>query len=239
MLTTPIAALIWDYDGTLIDSLAKNLAVTKVIFKELFNTGEAEHPALRTQTLYNQALQRCNNWQHLYREEFKLSPQQVEIAGAAWGEVQQRVVQATPVYQGLSHLFDTLVDIPNGIVSQNAKNTIEDTLVKNRLAHHFDNIIGYQDVSLLQQKPHPQGLLISMSCLCKDREGTVLFIGDHHTDVEMAHRARQVMDERGAAINVTSVLVRFGDIKVPYHHQLQPDFIIDSPSDLLSLIRQQ
>ena len=57
-----VAAVIWDYDGTLVDTRQKNLAVTREIVWEVLQKSFEEFPALATIENYEQANLASVNW---------------------------------------------------------------------------------------------------------------------------------------------------------------------------------
>ncbi len=232
----PISAIIWDYDGTIVNSLSKNLEVTRIIFKELFNLDESNHKALESEKFYFQALQRCDNWQHLYATEFHLAEEQIQKAGSIWGNVQKRVDKSTPVYQTLKETLEKLNKIPNGIVSQNDSRNIQTTLEKENIDKYFSNIIGYNDVSNTEQKPHPRGLLSCIERFHNGEPSTIFFIGDHHTDIEMVNNTKSVLSEGDIKVNVISVLAQFTNDDSNYERRPTPDFILSSPKELIALV---
>ena len=78
MSNTKIKAIIWDYDGTLVDTRHKNLNVTKNIFESITETDVSEFPALRSLENYYLANRRASNWRELYRQEFNLTEKQID-----------------------------------------------------------------------------------------------------------------------------------------------------------------
>ena len=50
----------------------------------------------------------------------------------------------------------------------------------------FNALLGvrYEEVEMTRQKPAPDGLLHSIESMVDGESGTVLYVGDHPTDVE-------------------------------------------------------
>ncbi|MEJ2637852.1 MAG: HAD-IA family hydrolase, partial [Calditrichia bacterium] len=76
--------------------------------------------------------------------------------------------------------------ISTGIVSTKFRYRIENIMRRENLLHHFDVIVGGEDVS--NHKPDPEGLLKAVSLLKCNPEKTI-YIGDNTTDAETARRA--------------------------------------------------
>jgi phosphoglycolate phosphatase-like HAD superfamily hydrolase len=89
---TNINAIIWDYDGTLVDTCHKNLNVTKKIIASTTKTDASKFPALQSLEKYDVANRRTSNWRELYRQEFNLTENQIDEAGRMWSAYQLNIV---------------------------------------------------------------------------------------------------------------------------------------------------
>ncbi len=76
-----ICAIIWDYDGTLVDSRQKNLNVTRKIVSKILKGDPKEIPALNSLSNYHQAHIKATNWREFYESSFNLKDDQVDEAG--------------------------------------------------------------------------------------------------------------------------------------------------------------
>ncbi|HCA78695.1 MAG TPA: HAD family hydrolase, partial [Bacteroidetes bacterium] len=74
-------AIIWDYDGTLVDTRVKNFEVTKRLMHRLLGARSGEFPALRRLDQYVQATRTAENWRALYRNEFGMTEGEIDEAG--------------------------------------------------------------------------------------------------------------------------------------------------------------
>jgi phosphoglycolate phosphatase len=72
------------------------------------------------------------------------------------------------------------------VVSTKFRYRIEAALARDELLHHFDAIVGGEDVT--RHKPDPEGLHAALSKLGESREHA-LYVGDHPVDAEAAQRA--------------------------------------------------
>ena len=79
------AAILWDYDGTLVDSAVKNRFVTVQLLKR-FDPDIERHlpPALQSVEAYRQANLRWSGWKEVCRREYGLTLPQLEEAGRLW-----------------------------------------------------------------------------------------------------------------------------------------------------------
>jgi phosphoglycolate phosphatase-like HAD superfamily hydrolase len=73
-----ILAIIWDYDGTLVDSRRKNLNVTRKIVSKILKGDPSEIPALSSLSNYHHAHIKATNWREFYEESFGRSRQNVD-----------------------------------------------------------------------------------------------------------------------------------------------------------------
>jgi len=99
----PLTAVIWDYDGTLADTRAKNWGVTRHIVRRFTGTNPDEIEGLSSLEAYTRALHRTHSWRRLYVDEFGLSEQDTNEAGRLWTEYQLMDPTVTPVYDGISN----------------------------------------------------------------------------------------------------------------------------------------
>ena len=182
-------AIIWDYDGTLFDTREKNYNVTKKIIKEV-KGGFNQFPVLNSVTEYCNSHLQAANWRDFYRDEFNLSEDEIDTAGKLWTEYQLDDYTNVPPIYGVRDVIKSL-NFPQGIVSQNSSENITQNLKRNNLNTYFQSIIGYEEVDLKLQKPHPAGLLKCIEHLCNSKSGNAFYIGDHETDLQTAKNANQ------------------------------------------------
>jgi HAD superfamily hydrolase (TIGR01549 family) len=200
-----LKAIIWDYDGTLVDTRQKNLNVTRNIIESLLKTESSAFTALQTLENYTCATRKISNWREFYRQELNLSDQQIDEAGRMWTPYQLMDHTDATIFEGIDTVIGNLTDFPHGIVSQNSKTSITRNLKKLRMLPFFNHIVGYEEVELKQQKPEPDGLLSCLKKLSISDSGNVCYIGDHQTDVLCVRAANRVLQQNGARINVFSI----------------------------------
>lgn len=230
-------ALIWDFDGTLVDTRHRNLAVTREIVERVSGRSPSEFPELSSVETYEALDRRVANWRELYRDAFGFDEEQTDRAGLLWTEHQLRSDVPTPPFAGIAEALERLPDVPQGIVSLNARENIEEVLDTEGLRHHFGTIVGYAEVSLRRQKPAPDGLLRCLEALAPDGRGEILYVGDHVTDVRCAEAANRRLLEEGYGPRVVTVAARFRPSTDVTRWSPPPDHVAREPARVVELAR--
>ncbi|MCF7792422.1 MAG: HAD family hydrolase [Candidatus Cloacimonetes bacterium] len=222
-----LQAILWDFDGTLVDSTQKNHNVTKRILSEFENSMKFSNLNLNQYLL---ALSKSKNWYELYMNHFGLSEIETVKAGKLWSKYQLEDDTPVNIFDGLIDVLETSQSIKHGIVSQNSKDNIKKLLIELQLDRYFQAIIGYEEVELDHQKPHPEGIL---NCLdeMSVTSGKVVYIGDNETDIYTAINA----DKKLREIKICTIGVDFENERNRKHWKIQPDFIINNFRDLSRL----
>ena len=83
-----IKAIVWDYDGTLVDSRIKNLNVTRKIIEKATGKKYSDFPALDNFPDFEKAHQQSENWRDFYFREFGFTEEQTNHVGVWWTEFQ-------------------------------------------------------------------------------------------------------------------------------------------------------
>ena len=227
-----LKAVIWDYDGTLVDSRQKNLSVTRKIVEKITNRSADEFPMLTDLEKYHRATMESSNWRKFYREEFELNKEEVDEAGSLWTVYQLNDSTQVNILAGIREGMNSIETIPQGIVSQNSKSNIERQLKSDGLIKYFSHISGYEEVALDRQKPEPDGLISCIKDLTDSEDGTIFYIGDHETDIQCAARANQIL----ADLEVLSIGVLYGTGIDNVKWNTQPDFEANSVQELFDII---
>jgi len=230
-----VEAVIWDYDGTLVDTRQKNLDVTKEIVSEVLNKGHEEFPALLTLENYEKANTRSANWRELYSREFLMNDEQTNYAGSLWTKYQLLHTSRLELYQGLRETIMKLGEsYPQGIVSLNSHANIRNSLSHNGVDRYFTAIIGYEEVDFAKQKPDPDGLLKCITHLnIHNTRGTIVYIGDHETDAHCVCNANQVLGKK----RVTSIGALYEKEQAHKNWNYQPDHIALTTNQITEIIR--
>ena len=231
-----LRAVIWDFDGTLVDTRQKNLNVTRALVEVVCGVPADSCEALCSLQQYEDALSRHVSWREFYRQELRMSDAQVGEAASQWMAFQLRDETRAELIDGVNEVVRALAHLPQGIVSLNARDNIRRFLVNLGVEAHFDEVIGYEAVGLERQKPAPDALVLCIERLTDLAPGRVLFVGDHSTDVECAINANQWFASRGVDVEVLSVGAQYGP--TPYHASWvsEPHLRALTPRDILGFV---
>ena len=236
MSNTKIKAIIWDYDGTLVDTRHKNLNVTRNIIESIIETDAEEFSALRSLENYSLANRRASNWRELYRQELNLTEKQTDKAGQLWTAYQLNDKTDVTFYEGIKAVISDLSKFPHGIVSQNSRSGIMQNLEKKQLLPFFKYIVGYEEVDLKKQKPEPDGLLSCMEKLTAIESGYVCYIGDHETDVLCVRAANRVLQEENVNVKIFSIGACYDSGMDTATWDARPDFEAQKVEDILKIV---
>lgn len=231
-----VDAVLWDFDGTLADSAAKNIAITKQILKRVAPrlTGENLPSALHNEQNYHAANHGADHWRDLYRDFFGMTGTEIEAAGPLWETYQMLDNTAVTLFEGIFETVTHLASLPQGICSANATQNIARVLDESGMAPSFRSVIGYEDLPHHHQKPAPDG---GMKCLQEifghTQDKTILYVGDHIADVLFARGMAERLEPSNTVI---SVAVTYSGAK-PAQWREQPDVVIEHPAELTALCR--
>lgn len=230
-------AILWDFDGTLADSAAKNIAITKQILARVAPhlSGEKLPHALQSETNYHAANHGADHWRDLYREFFGMTTGEIEKAGPMWETYQMHDKTEVTLFDGISDTINHFSDYPQGICSANSTANIRQVLNENGLDSAFQSVIGYEDLPQHHQKPAPDGGIFCLQEIFgHTQDKTIMFIGDHVADVLFA---RGLNERLGPSNTVISVIVTYSGAN-PDCWREQPDKIIDTPSELAEWVNK-
>lgn len=233
-----ITGIMWDYDGTIIDSANKNIEVTIEVLKHFDKDIEKHLPeTLQTYENYQNANHKYKNWRELYMKCYGLKEEQLDEAGSLWTPEQLKNKTIPSMFQGMAELFHNLKPIKMGICSQNSNKNIKETLKHYGVDNCFEAIIGYDDISGKQQKPDPTGFFNCMELLKLNKENsTFIYIGDHSEDVVFGKNAEEVLKEKN--INVICIAIDHLRLNINTYKNWskQPDYFVKTVSELESVL---
>jgi len=236
-LQNKVLAIIWDYDGTLVDSRKRNLNVTRKIIREILGKDAQNFPVLKTLENYYSAHTKAINWREFYKSSFGLNEQQIDEAGRMWTECQLEDNSSTPIIKGVEEIIIELSNLPQGIVSQNSKSQIIRSLKQRNILSYFKSIIGYEEVDLKSQKPDPEGLLLCLEILTDLKPGLVFYIGDHETDVLCVLNANNILKEKKTGIKIICIGALYSYSADTSAWRSRPDYEVRDTGNILSIIR--
>lgn len=228
-------AILWDFDGTLANSAAKNIAITRKILARVAPrlTGDNLPEALSSEAAYHIANHAAENWRYLYRDYFGMTAEEIGHAAPLWEPYQLSDHTGVPLFEGVVDTITRLSRFPQGICSANATENIRQVLHDNGIGSAFKSVIGYEGLPHHQQKPAPDGGLKCLGEIFGELcDLTVLCVGDHLADVLFA---RALGDRLGPSSTVVSVVVTHSGAE-PHRWRAQPDEVIRDPTALIDLV---
>ncbi len=230
-------AIIWDFDGTLVDSRQKNFSVNRALIAHVSGRPADSFPLLRSQEQFEAADAQSKNWREFYGHYFRMTEAETNEGGRLFTEYQLRDDTPTPVFPGVDGVLDALNDLPQGIVSQNSQAMIRKTMAQAGLDHTIGAVIGYEEVPDDQQKPSPAGLLRCLQKLTELRPGTVFCIGNFETDILQAVQAQEVIRQKGLDIKIVTVGVYYGGMANDGAWNTRPDHSVEQPGEIIKIVR--
>ena len=228
-------AIIWDYDGTLVNSVQKNIDITKQILSVVAPrlTGTNLPACLVNEESYHIVNHKARNWQDLYVNYYGMTETEMKRAGSLWTEFQLKDSTLVPLYPEIKNTIQQL-RIPQGICSQNSSENIRQVLDTNELLHIFSAVIGYDDIPHHAQKPSPEsGVVCLQKIFTAPRNKTIFYIGDHEGDIVFARNIEREIQHGNNKVISIAVTYSGADI---LNWEAKPDYEISSPLELLRLI---
>ena len=210
-----IKNVIFDFDGTLVDSNEAVISSLKETHKKFFNTYPDE-------SLIKKILGKSLDFQIKGIGIKDNLDEALEYYRNHYREVRN---EKTFEYQGIRKILDNLksMKVRMIIVSNKGKNGLNHGLKKFGYEKYFDMVLGKDDV--LFNKPDTNAFDI-----IKDRFGgncnDYIIVGDSTSDMEF-----------GKNCNIKTVLVSWTLIPAEEFIDNKPDFIINSPEELIDIIK--
>src|SRR5882757_7485019 len=135
-------AVIWDYDGTLVNSVPKNIDITRQILSAVVPrlSGENLPVYLKSEEDYHVANHKSRNWQDLYKNYYGLTETETLTAGRLWTEYQLKNITPVELFPGIKSTI-TELNLPQGVCSQNSSENIRQVLTDNEILEKFNAVI--------------------------------------------------------------------------------------------------
>jgi HAD superfamily hydrolase (TIGR01509 family) len=171
---SPLHAVLFDWDGTLLNSYQADLRA----YLSMFNALGIKW------TERDLARHYSPNWLRVYRAA-QLPRTKWLDADRLWNRAYK--LESPPLLVGarrVVHLLSGKYDL--GIVTSGNRQRVRRQLRKLDLASYFSACVCSEDAA--KRKPHPAPLLLALKRLRRAPEDCV-YIGDTAEDIEMAHRA--------------------------------------------------
>ena len=211
-----IEAMLFDFEGTLVDFQWKLSEAIEETLEMLWNMGFTKDLILsrRYSTLMTEAVQVAT--------EIGLPPDQVrEKIGCVYDRYDEDALTCWALRSGVKDFLNTIKakGIRTGLVSNVGGKTLAKALPKLNLAEFFDVALSRNDVMNLKPNPDGLNLAIEMLGICKD---SCILLGDSLDDVNAA---------RNAGIRI--MIITDGENVKEDILASQPDHVIQSYEELL------
>lgn len=227
-------AILWDYDGTLVNSVPKNIDITKQILSIVAPrlTGINLPKYLKSENDYHIANHQSKNWQDLYINYYGMTENEMLKAGTLWTEHQLKNNTTVELFSEIKETINQ-INLPQGICSQNSSENINQVLNKFEISHKFNSIIGYDDIPSNMQKPSSYSGIKCLNQIFRTLNNkTIIYIGDHEGDVAFARNIeKEIMNDN----RVISIVVKYSGANTE-SWKYKPDFELESPNELLKVI---
>jgi len=231
-----IKAIIWDYDGTLVDSRIKNLNVTRKIIEKATGKNYSAFPALANIPDFEKAHQQSENWRDFYFREFNFTEEQTNQFGPWWTEFQLSDNTKIELFPGVFELLFELKKYPQAIVSQNSRDNILNLVKNQNIEDVITCVVGFEEVKINRQKPYPDGLLKCLNNIDSSKTGVIFYIGDHETDIQLAHNTNKYFSNNGSHIKVISIGAFYIFPTDTSNWTYKPNYEANSTEDVLNII---
>ena len=221
MKTYPCEAVLFDLDGTVLDTAPDLLAAANAL---RLRRGL---PLLPLKGFREQVSRGARAMLAVGLPEFADMPAEIQaqIVDEFLSVYEREIHRDTLLFPGMKNLLDALEakDIVAGIVTNKPIRMAERLLDAMDLSRRFPIVLGGD--SLPERKPHPLPVLTACKRLSID-PSRVFFVGDDARDVQA-----------GAAAGCVTVAVTWGYVDAERLPHWGADAIIDHPVELLDMIR--
>lgn len=210
----PIQAVMFDHDGTLVDSLPTVVSASNGVLREL---GLA--PAPWSQIIAGMVHPTAPRLGLLAREESRYIQERM---AHRYSELAMENSVLASLYPGIQELLEVLShrSIFMGVVSNSRGAFIRTILQRLGVAQHFAVMAGEDDMPA--PKPDPRGLLASLGMIPPLR---AVYVGDSSADLDTARRA-----------GIRAIGVTWGTHTRAELESLDFDALVDTPGELAALI---
>lgn len=173
--------IVFDFDGTLVDSLGDAMASFNHAIEEL---GEAPRTADEIKRYFGAGADRILS--QVLGDESK-GKRAFEI----YKDHQRRSAHRVVLHSGIAELLDQIAShkVPIAIVTGRHSEDLEIVIERHRISTRFVTIIA--DNHVPRSKPAPDGILLAASRLGLDA-GEVMYVGDSPVDIQAARSAGAV-----------------------------------------------
>ena len=208
--TPRIEAVLFDWDGTLLDSFDADSSAYLAMFREMGIPWGLDELALHYSP----------NWYNVYRAA-KLPRARWDTANLAWRK--QYANHKPKLVAGARRILAWVNGRYRlGLVTSGDRDRVTRQLRYFQLTQLFDSRVCADDTTW--KKPHPAPLRLALKQMCLDPSACV-YVGDSPHDLEMAHRA---------GVRAIAVIGRFPTEKGL--RAAKPEFLLDSIKELPAIL---
>jgi HAD superfamily hydrolase (TIGR01549 family) len=167
-------AILFDLDGTLLDSFSLHYEAYDVMFAQ-FGISMSKELFLKSYS---------PNWHRTY-EAFGLPNKHWNEANELW--LKEAEKRRANLFDGVVEILDELSSVYSlGIVTSGSKSRVIRDLHRTGISAYFETVVTGDDIR--EPKPAPEGLEIALNALAIEPNHAI-YVGDAHADFEMARAA--------------------------------------------------
>ncbi|HEX9108663.1 MAG TPA: HAD-IA family hydrolase [Longimicrobiales bacterium] len=215
MPENPIAAVLFDLDGTLADSIGLILSCYRHTMTTHLGSAPPDAEWIRG----------MGTPLRVQLAAFASSPEQVEAMVETYVTLQRQIHdEMVRAYDGIPELLAALeaASVPMALVTSRRIEMTRRTLARCDFTRHFDVIVTPDEVT--HPKPHPESVLLALEQLGAPPPERTLFVGDSPHDIEA-----------GRAAGVKTVAALWGPFEREIVLAAGPEYAIESPLELLEI----
>ena len=233
-----VKAILWDYDGTLMDSSKKSIEVSLEVLSHFIPDVYENIPKpLSSREDFQETYGRISDWVELYHVCYGLTDEQTRLAVEMWGDIQLKNKTEAEIYPGIREVLEHFKDTKMGVCSQNGSGIIERSLEHIDVLKYFGAVIGVNHVLFDEQKPHPSAFI---KCLEKlgitDCNETFVYVGDRSVDVAFGRNAEAMLKKDYPDAKVVCVAIHHKGDYCEEDENFLPDFIAHDSAELFEIL---
>lgn len=224
MFSRPVQAVLFDLDGTLIDTAPDFIRIIRLMCQQ----AQIQVPA--DELIRAQVSEGARAMVQLIYPALEInSPELLAIRQQFLDIYQQNIAVDTCLFPQMDSLLDTLdrLGLPWGIVTNKPRGLSELLLTALNLSTRCQVLVCPEDVT--HSKPHPEPMYLAAQQLGIAPEH-IIYVGDHPRDIDA-----------GRAAGMPTVLAAYGYLPPAYRDDLEAwhaDHIVYTVEQLIDLIHQ-
>ncbi|MBR5311087.1 MAG: HAD family hydrolase [Oscillospiraceae bacterium] len=235
-----IEAILWDYDGTLMDSSKKSIEVSlEVLSNFIPDIYENIPEPLSSRERFQDTYGRISDWVELYHVCYGLTDEQTRLAVKMWGEVQLKNKTEAELYSGIIEILEHFKETKMGVCSQNGAGIIKRSLEHRDVLKYFGAVIGVDDVLFDEQKPHGSAFIKALDKLeITNRNKTFVYIGDRSVDVAFGRNSEAMLKKDFPDAKVICVAMHHPGDYCEEDKNFLPDYIAHNSGELFEILNK-